>query len=138
MRTDAPSSTRATRARRFAGACGALVLSACGAAATPPQDVEYPRSNDVVCRYVGLESVETPQHEDTDSVTMLATYTFREKNVPPPAEPLSLKFQVDRSRVSELRSHLESQPEVICHPEPNARYKVQVKPLPEPHAELPE
>jgi hypothetical protein len=134
MRAQARSSTRPERWWRTAAVSTLIVCGACasGPAKSAQEDPQYPRSNDVVCRYVGLESVETPQHEDTDSVTMLAVYRFREPNVPPPKEPLSLKFQVNRTRVNELRSHLESQPEVICNPEPNQHYHVQVKPLPEP------
>jgi len=88
-----------------------------------------------LCQYVGLESAETPQYSDRDNISLLAVYRFRESRVPAPKEPLTVKFQVNRSRLNELRSHLEAQPEVICTPDRDAHYHVQVKPFevtPEP------
>jgi hypothetical protein len=42
---------------------------------------------------------------------------------------LSVKFQVERSRVNELRGHLESQPEVICSPDRDAHFRPKPKPF---------
>jgi len=92
---------------------------------------EYPRS-EAMCQYVGLESVESQQRSDMDSLSFVATYRFREPHTPAMESPMGVKFQVNRSRVQELRSHLESQPEVVCAPDHDAHYHVRVKPLPEP------
>jgi hypothetical protein len=92
---------------------------------------QYPRS-EAICQYVGLESVESQQRSDMDSLSFVATYRFREPHTPATESPLGVKFQVNRSRVAELRSHLESQPEVVCAPDHDAHYHVRVKPLPEP------
>lgn len=117
--------------QRFFGAVSALTLgvAACAAPASPAP--EYPHS-EAICQYVGLESTETPQRVDTDSVSFLAVYRFREPHTSSSENPLSVKFQVNRSRVQELRSHLESQPEVVCTPDTDLHYHVRVKPLPEP------
>jgi len=110
----------------------AAVVAACAEAPAKPD--RYPVS-ETLCQYVGLESIETPQHtpqSDRDSLSLLAVYRFREANVPAPKEPLTVKFQVNRARVSELRSHLEAQPEVICTPDRDAHYHVRVKPFAQP------
>lgn len=117
--------------RTFIGAVAALAsaIAACAAPASPAP--EYPHS-EAICQYVGLESTETPQRVDTDSVSFLAVYRFREPHTESSEAPLSVKFQVNRSRVRELQSHLESQPEVVCTPDTDLHYHVRVKPLPEP------
>jgi hypothetical protein len=83
-----------------------------------------------------LESVETPQQgnrlSDTDSAAFVAVYRFRDSHTPKTESPMSVKFQVNRSRVAELRSHLESQPEVVCAPDNDLHYQVRLKPLPDP------
>jgi hypothetical protein len=66
---------------------------------------------------------------DEDTVSMLAVYRFNEPNTPPTDEPLAVKFQVDRSRVDELREHLERQPEVLCSPDANAHRTPRVTPF---------
>jgi hypothetical protein len=97
---------------------------------------EYPRS-EAVCQYVGLESVESQQRADLDSLSFVATYRFRDSHTPATETPVGVKFQVNRSRVDELRSHLASQPEVVCAPDHDAHYQVRVKPLPEPASSIP-
>lgn len=104
-------------------------IAACAAPAGPR--AEYPRS-ETICQYVGLESVETPQQVNTDSTSFVAVYRFREPHEPAPEQPVKLKFQVNRSRVAELQTHLESQPEVVCSPDNDRHYNPRVKPLPEP------
>jgi hypothetical protein len=104
-------------------------LAACAAASGPR--AEYPHS-EAICQYVGLESVETPQQTDTDSSSFVAVYRFREPHDPAPEQPVKLKFQVNRSRVAELQTHLESQPEVVCSPDNDRHWNPRVKPLPEP------
>jgi hypothetical protein len=113
---------------RGALAWGWLAL---GAACAGPQtrSPEYPR-NETICQYVGLEAEEAPQQMDTDATSFVAVYRFREASVPAPKQPLTVKFRVNRSRVNELRSHLASQPEVICSPDADLHYQVKVKPLP--------
>lgn len=113
------------------GRVAVLMSAAAGCAAPAAPAPEYPHS-EAICQYVGLESTETPQRVDTDSVSFLAVYRFREPHTQSSEPPLSVKFQVNRSRVQELRSHLESQPEVVCTPEADLHYHVRVKPLPEP------
>ena len=111
------------------------LLCACAAPGGPA--TQYPRS-EAVCQYVGLESIETPQRSDMDSLSFVATYRFRDQHTPASETPVGVKFQVNRSRVAELRSHLESQPEVVCTPDHDSHYHVRVKPLPEPGSAIPE
>jgi hypothetical protein len=135
------------RARAGKGARSAIVTSvrtsitaifpllvACTAPGKP--NPEYPRS-EAVCQYVGLDSVETQQRADMDSLSFVATYRFRDSHTPATETPVGVKFQVNRSRVDELRSHLASQPEVVCAPDHDAHYQVRVKPLPEPGSSVP-
>ncbi|MET0386304.1 MAG: hypothetical protein ABW321_10120 [Polyangiales bacterium] len=115
-------------ARCLALALGAAMLHGCAHEGPPPA---YP-AHDVACHYIGLESVETPQYSrqsDRDAVLLTAVYRFDEPNVPAPKEPVTVKFQVDRSRVQELRSHLESQPDVVCTPDRDAHYHAKVRPF---------
>lgn len=108
---------------------GLVFAAGCSAARTQQVPPDYPRSQEVLCHYVGLEASTRPTGQDEDTVAMLAVYRFSEPNTPPPDEPLTLKFQVDRSRVDELREHLERQPEVICSPDANAHHTPRVKPF---------
>lgn len=117
-----------------------LVVVAGGCAQTPAKPDKYPAS-ETLCQYVGLESAESPQHSehsDQDSISLLAVYRFREPHVAAPKEPMTVKFQVDRSHLNELRSHLEAQPEVICTPDRDAHYHVQVRPFAAGQAQAPE
>jgi len=110
------------------------LLVACAEPGKP--NPEYPRS-EAVCQYVGLDSVESQQRADMDSLSFVATYRFRDSHTPATETPVGVKFQVNRSRVDELRSHLASQPEVVCAPDHDAHYQVRVKPLPEPGSSIP-
>jgi hypothetical protein len=106
--------------------------AACGASeATRSSAPQYPRGVlDRTCKFVGLESVEGPTDQNADAVTLLAVYRFGEPGVPAPKQPVSLKFQVNRSRVNDLRSHLEAHPEVICSPEAGTHnYAARVAPF---------
>jgi hypothetical protein len=117
----------------WAGAIALAPIVACAAPAGPR--AEYPRS-ETICQYVGLESVETPQQTDTDSSSFVAVYRFREPHEPAPEQPVKLKFQVNRSRMAELQTHLESQPEVVCSPDNDRHFSPRVRPLPEPQGAL--
>jgi hypothetical protein len=109
----------------------AFVSCAAGCSATRTRQVppNYPRSQQVLCHYVGLEASTRPTEADEDTIAMLAVYRFNEPNTPPTDEPLTVKFQVDRSRVDELREHLERQPEVLCSPDANSHPTPRVKPF---------
>jgi hypothetical protein len=108
---------------------GFMIVTGCSAARTTQVPPEYPRSEQVLCHYVGLQASTRPTEQNQDMVSMLAVYRFSEPSMPPPDEPLTLTFQVDRSRVDELREHLERQPDVICSPDANARHQPRVKPF---------
>ena len=109
---------------------GVAALGACATAATPPRTSKpAPVLLDRTCKFVGLESVEGPSDQNADSVSLLAVYRFGGPDAGRTERPLSLKFQVDRSRVNELQHHLESRPEVVCSPEANGRYTARVEPF---------
>jgi len=120
------------RVARHAWVCGvwfgfAACSTSTGAEANPPK---YPRGAlDQTCKFVGLEAVEGPTDQNADSVSLRAVYRFAEPNVAPAKKPLSLKFQVERSRVDELRRYLDARPEVICSPEGTANYAARVAPF---------
>lgn len=104
------------------------VLVSC--ASTPPRPTEpTSRLNDLSCQFVGLEAVDGGSDTNADSVVLIAAYRFAGPGVAAPKAPLSLKFQVDRSRTSALRSHLSARPDVICSPDENSNYTARVEPF---------
>jgi hypothetical protein len=78
---------------------------------------------------VALEAEQGPSDQSSDAVTLFAVYRFSERDVPPPAQPLSLVFRVSRSRVRELRDHLTATPDVICVPDADSRYRAEIAPF---------
>jgi hypothetical protein len=115
--------------------CALLGLCACSTASSATK-LQQPRgAHELTCRYVGLEAVTGPNDTNSDAVTLLAVYRFAEPNVPPPKKPLSMKFQVSRSRTRELQDYLESRPEVICTSEDDKHYTVSMEPLGDFHGE---
>src|SRR5205823_2657917 len=74
-------------------------LTGCGAAAENQRSAAHPSSSGPLCDYVGLEASEAPVHENIDSIALVAQYRLSEPNLPPPEQPIELKFRVDRSRV---------------------------------------
>jgi hypothetical protein len=147
MALQALTSARARGAVRSLAACCVCVYSAAcsGTQSTRAPGATAaevpPGAHDLTCEYVGLESVQGASDANSDSVTLLAVFRFSESQLPPPKAPLSLKFQVERSRVNELRDGLSARPEVICRPHGQDAYAADVTPLPgvrgEPQEEAP-
>jgi hypothetical protein len=109
---------------------GMLVLAAVGCAGTLERSTPYPNTlNDATCDFVGLEHVQGPSDTDADYVTLLAVYRFSSSSLPQPKQPLSLKFQVTRSRVDELEQHLTARPQVVCSPDDERNYSARVAPF---------
>ena len=113
-------------------------LSGAGCAQTPTPPPAYPPAQAALCKHVGLESVETPQHENRDATSLVAVYTFNEPNVPPAKEPLRFTARVDRSRVQEPQKNLEKRPDIVCSPETEAGQPLQRATLPESTTAPPE
>jgi hypothetical protein len=93
-----------------------------------------PQRYEGTCAFLGIEEVPGPGDQNSDSVSLVATYRLAEANVRSQDGPLSLKFRVERSRVGDLRSHLEQHPNVLCRPgtqtrEAGAAYTVDVPPF---------
>lgn len=131
---DPPYASRRTASRVAGVATVVTLLSGCAAGAAGAGGragvAEDPRAaRNLTCRYVGLEDVSSPNDQNADSVSLLATYRFREGDEAPPKAPLSLKFQVARSRVTELTQYLASKPEVICQPEADSNYAAHIEPF---------
>lgn len=104
----------------------ATLLASCGASRANEEPPAYSGNGaSPLCSYVGLEMDSAPQHDNVDSVALVATYRLRESGTPPPREPIELKFQVQRSRVDELRGRLEAHPDVICRPDNASHYQVE-------------
>jgi hypothetical protein len=101
-----------------------LALAGCGAETAEPPP-RYPSNADPLCSYIGLESSEAPAGDTLDAVMLVAAYRLNEPGVPPAREPIELKFQVQRSRIGELRGRLEAHPVVICRPDHDAHYRVE-------------
>jgi hypothetical protein len=101
-----------------------IALAGCGAQAAESTP-RYPSNAQPLCSYLGLESSNAPAGDTLDSVMLVAAYRLNAPGAPPAREPIELKFQVQRSRISELRGRLEAHPEVICRPDRDARYRVE-------------
>ncbi len=124
----------------------ALAGSACGASSAqepPPQAA--PTRYEGTCAFLGIEEVAGPTDQNADSVSLVATYQLEPKQTRGQDGPLSLKFRVERSRVGDLRSHLEQHPNVLCHPgtdtheaglDHNAAYSLDVPPFEGQRGEL--
>ena len=97
----------------------ALFVTACGSSASnapPPNTPTYPGR----CVFLGLEEVQGPGDQNSDSVSLVASYRFDEPSVPA-HKPLALGFRVERSRVNDLRDHLDQHPTVLCRPDDDAQ-----------------
>jgi hypothetical protein len=104
-------------------------LTACATSESAARAAQPSQLQDVACRYVGLEDVSGPSDQNADQVSLVATYRFGEGVSAPTKAPLPLKFQVSRSRVSELTAYLSASPEVICVPEGDSNYTAKVAPF---------
>jgi hypothetical protein len=109
----------------FGVLCCLPLLAACSPSPQSSAPPAYPKSADPTCKYVGLEAESTPAHDTLDAVSLIAVFRLSESHLPPPKDPIELKFLVQRSRVDELRGRLEANPEVICRPDKDARYRVE-------------
>ena len=98
-----------------AALCG-TACSSSAANAPPPNTPAYPGR----CVYLGLEEVPGPGDQNSDSVSLVASYRFDEPSVPA-HKPLALGFRVERSRVHDLRAHLDQHPTVLCRPDVDAQ-----------------
>jgi hypothetical protein len=109
---------------------GMLVQAAFGCAGTHERGAPYPNPlHDVACDFVGLEFERGPSDTDADYVSLLAVYRFSTSSLPSPKEPLSLRFQVARSRMDELQQHLSARPHVVCSPDHERNYSARVPPF---------
>jgi hypothetical protein len=86
-------------------------------------------THDLTCEFVGLESVQGSNDENSDAVTLLAVYRFSSDRTESRGAPLSLKFELTRSRVDELRAHLTSPRQVVCSPDEQSNYSARVEPF---------
>jgi hypothetical protein len=101
-----------------------VALTACSTE-TGERSPRHPSNVGPLCSYVSLESSDAPVGDSLDTILLVAVYRLNEPGVPPTREPIELKFQVERSRMNELRGRLEAHPEVICRPDRDARYRVE-------------
>jgi hypothetical protein len=111
------------------GAALALLIAGAACAREAERPPAYPKTGDPVCSYVGLEASSAPAHDTLDATSLVAVYRLQEPHAPAPKQPIELKFLVQRSREDELRGLLEAQPEVICRPDHDAHYHVEVSGL---------
>jgi len=112
-----------------AAALGVLLVAAACASGEAERPPAYPRTGDSMCSFVGLDADYAPAHDNFDATSLVAVYRLREPHEPAPKQPIELKFVVQRSRVDELRGRLEAQPDVICRPDHDAHYHVEVSGL---------
>ncbi len=72
------------------------------------------------CAFLGIEEMQGYTDEHADSVFLVARYRWPDQETKPPEKPIELAFQVQRSRVGDLQTHLMQYPNVICRPRPSA------------------
>lgn len=135
-------SWRSSRARALCGLAACVCAAACGGAqqntrvpGATAAEVPPPGAHDYTCEYVGVDSVQGVSDVNSDKVSLIAVFRFSESDVPPPKQPLALKFQVERSRVNELRDELSARPQTICRPHGQDAYAADLTPLPGVHGE---
>lgn len=108
-----------------------LLVHGCASVGAPASERAPNDRGDRPCTLLGIEEVHAEADHNDDAVQLVATYRFDGSARTPPRQPLSLGFRVVRSRVNELREHLETQPAVLCAPEgePDAALRVCVPPF---------
>lgn len=94
--------------------CAALVGCAAWSAQAPERG--FQARDRGCCTLLGIEEQQGSSDHNDDSVQLVASYRFDGAAKRDP-QPVSLSFRVTRSRVNELRDHLQTHPAVICEPE---------------------
>ena len=102
-------------ARGLALASG-IALSACASLGGPPQEHDRP-PYEGTCTLLGIEAAAGPSDHNDDAISVVASYRFDGPDVPKAKQPLSLVFRITRSRMDELRDHLQTHPAVLCSPD---------------------
>ncbi|HEX7478477.1 MAG TPA: hypothetical protein VF331_11765 [Polyangiales bacterium] len=116
-RSAAPSSgiARAWRTSVLA-AMSTLLGAGCGAELSAAPQAAAPTRYEGSCAFVGIEDAPGPTDQNSDSVSLVAAYSFGERTVPAPGGPVALDFLVEHSRVDDPSSHLQQQPIELCRP----------------------
>lgn len=103
----------------------ALALGGCAGAPTASKATPgYPGQ----CELLGLEEVEQPSDRDSDQVKIVARYRFGAPSRSP-AERVSMSFLVARERADDLRAHVAAYPSVLCRPDQQHSYDVELPPF---------
>lgn len=101
-----------------------IALGLVGCASTAPRAQAAP-SYPGQCELLGLEEVERPSDQDSDHVAIVARYRFGAPSQAP-GERLALSFVVTRERADDLRAHIAAHPSVLCHPDHEHSYEVEL------------
>jgi hypothetical protein len=95
-----------------------VLATACAAAPQAPAAAASTNTYEGRCTLLGLEALESPDRRDSDSISLVARYSFDSGHADSGTQtPLEFLFQVSRSRLADARSHLTSHPTVLCRPE---------------------
>ncbi len=104
-------------------ACVALTAAfvACATSGTHTK-AEHPQAQyEGKCAFLALDAVDAPDDTSGDSTSLVATYRFgqaaADRN-----DTIALGFRVARSRVDDLRAHLQAHPTVLCRPDPEGLF----------------
>jgi len=109
------------------GSCLVIALVLGGCASAPPSSTAPP-AYPGQCELLGLEEVEQPSDRDSDQVAIVARYRFGAPSRSP-SDRVSLSFLVARERAEDLRSHLAAHPSVLCRPDQQRSYEVDLPPF---------
>lgn len=101
-------------------------LGGCAAAAPPPRAASaYPGGH---CELLELEQVEQPSDQPSDYVSIIARYRFGHADRSA-ADRVSLSFRVSRERADDLSAHIAAHPSVLCRPDRQRGYDVELPPF---------
>jgi hypothetical protein len=97
----------------------AIALAACATQSSQRSQPLPAARYQGTCELAGIESVPAPLGQEDDSVVLVARYRPGDAAAGGEA-PWAMKFQINRARVNDLRSHLESHATVVCSPDRQA------------------
>jgi hypothetical protein len=110
---------------RWSNVWTVAVLAGCAAAAPAPRTSSaYPGGR---CELLELEQVEQPSDQPADHVSIVARYRFGDSARG--SERVSLSFRVLRERADDLSAHIAAHPSVLCKPEGQRGYDVELPPF---------
>jgi hypothetical protein len=104
--------------RALPGLCAAVTLGAC--AAQPLTTKKPPPKYPGRCNLLEIEEIPATV-DQSNSIFLIARYSWAENKSAPPRPPLAYRFQVSQNRRDDLRLQLQTSGGIICEPERSSK-----------------